>query len=145
MLQGVVHRDIKGANILTTKAVSGEETAGTDCGVGFAQAAEACRLFENSMSAWTHFPALMHPVLHTHPHALLPTVPCILSCAMQGLVKLADFGVAAKLGELEARKDELQQHVVGTPYWMAPEVRASFWIWFCICLSVSVCLCLWIS
>jgi serine/threonine protein kinase len=37
-------------------------------------------------------------------------------------VKLADFGVAAKLGELENGRDELQQNVVGTPYWMAPEV-----------------------
>lgn len=51
--QGVIHRDIKGANILTTK---------------------------------------------------------------EGLVKLADFGVAAK-------KDGLHESsVVGTPYWMAPEV-----------------------
>jgi serine/threonine protein kinase len=41
---------------------------------------------------------------------------------MQGLVKLADFGVATKLGELEERCSELHQHVVGTPYWMAPEV-----------------------
>ena len=41
----------------------------------------------------------------------------------QGVVKLADFGVSAKLGELEEHRDELQQHVVGTPYWMAPEVR----------------------
>lgn len=57
--QGVVHRDIKGANILTTK---------------------------------------------------------------EGLVKLADFGVAAKLGELEEHSDELHQNVVGTPYWMAPEI-----------------------
>ncbi|KAF5835473.1 kinase-like domain-containing protein [Dunaliella salina] len=57
--QGVVHRDIKGANILTTK---------------------------------------------------------------EGLVKLADFGVATKLGELEEHRSELHQHVVGTPYWMAPEV-----------------------
>jgi hypothetical protein len=38
-------------------------------------------------------------------------------------VKLADFGVAAKLGELEEQHcDELHQNVVGTPYWMAPEV-----------------------
>jgi serine/threonine protein kinase len=45
-------------------------------------------------------------------------------CWLQGLVKLADFGVAAKLGELEEQhNDELHQNVVGTPYWMAPEVR----------------------
>lgn len=53
--QGVLHRDIKGANILTTK---------------------------------------------------------------DGQVKLADFGVAMKL--TEAHVDE--HDVVGTPYWMAPEI-----------------------
>ncbi|CAA7050997.1 unnamed protein product [Microthlaspi erraticum] len=53
--QGVIHRDIKGANILTTK---------------------------------------------------------------EGLVKLADFGVATKLNEADANTHS----VVGTPYWMAPEV-----------------------
>jgi serine/threonine protein kinase len=52
--QGVIHRDIKGANILATK---------------------------------------------------------------EGTVKLADFGVATKLNE--SRKS---QSVVGTPYWMAPEI-----------------------
>ncbi|KAJ9512924.1 hypothetical protein QJQ45_029056 [Haematococcus lacustris] len=46
----------------------------------------------------------------------------ILMTTKEGLIKLADFGVAAKLGELEDRRDDLQQHVVGTPYWMAPEV-----------------------
>lgn len=51
--QGVVHRDIKGANILTTK---------------------------------------------------------------EGVIKLADFGVATKFG------DESAATVVGTPYWMAPEI-----------------------
>ncbi|KAF2183417.1 hypothetical protein K469DRAFT_635407 [Zopfia rhizophila CBS 207.26] len=51
--QGVIHRDIKGANILTTK---------------------------------------------------------------EGLVKLADFGVATKASGLD------ESSVVGTPYWMAPEV-----------------------
>ncbi|KAL1193768.1 MAP3K epsilon protein kinase 2 [Cardamine amara subsp. amara] len=53
--QGVIHRDIKGANILTTK---------------------------------------------------------------EGLVKLADFGVATKLNEADVHTHS----VVGTPYWMAPEV-----------------------
>jgi len=51
--QGVVHRDIKGANILTTK---------------------------------------------------------------EGIIKLADFGVATKFG------DESAAVVAGTPYWMAPEI-----------------------
>ncbi|KAG2444433.1 hypothetical protein HXX76_001186 [Chlamydomonas incerta] len=96
--QGVVHRDIKGANILTTK---------------------------------------------------------------DGLVKLADFGVAAKLGELEERRDELTgggggggghgvmaaaaaPAVVGTPYWMAPEViemtqvTSSSDIWSVGCLIVEL-------
>lgn len=52
--QGVTHRDIKGANILTTK---------------------------------------------------------------DGIVKLADFGVATKL-----TGSEINNSAVGTPYWMAPEV-----------------------
>ncbi|CAM9364055.1 unnamed protein product [Discosporangium mesarthrocarpum] len=55
-VQGVLHRDIKGANILTTK---------------------------------------------------------------NGLVKLADFGVAMKLSD---KMDEDIEDVVGTPYWMAPEI-----------------------
>ena len=37
---------------------------------------------------------------------------------LQGLVKLADFGVATKLTEADNNTDS----VVGTPYWMAPEV-----------------------
>ncbi|KAL0446585.1 UNVERIFIED_CONTAM: MAP3K epsilon protein kinase [Sesamum latifolium] len=56
--QGVIHRDIKGANILTTK---------------------------------------------------------------EGLVKLADFGVATKLNEADVNTHS----VVGTPYWMAPELLYS--------------------
>ena len=53
-IQGVIHRDIKGANILTTK---------------------------------------------------------------NGLVKLADFGVA-----LDSKNSDGEEGVVGTPYWMAPEI-----------------------
>ncbi|ERN00041.1 hypothetical protein AMTR_s00105p00070700 [Amborella trichopoda] len=59
--QGVIHRDIKGANILSTK---------------------------------------------------------------EGLVKLADFGVATKLTEADVNTHS----VVGTPYWMAPEdFRIGYW------------------
>lgn len=43
----------------------------------------------------------------------------------QGLVKLADFGVATKLTEADVNTHS----VVGTPYWMAPEVLFKIW-WF---------------
>ncbi|EPS72830.1 hypothetical protein M569_01927 [Genlisea aurea] len=79
--QGVIHRDIKGANILTTK---------------------------------------------------------------EGLVKLADFGVATKLNEAD-----LNTHsVVGTPYWMAPEVIemsgvcAASDIWSVGCTVIELLTCL---
>ena len=39
---------------------------------------------------------------------------------LQGDVKLADFGVSAKLKEDNQRRDTF----IGTPYWMAPEVVA---------------------
>ena len=64
--------------------------------------------------------------LHVHAMCPLTILSALLyaGCWLQGLVKLADFGVAAKLGELdEQHNDELHQNVVGTPYWMAPEVR----------------------
>jgi serine/threonine protein kinase len=80
--QGVVHRDIKGANILTTK---------------------------------------------------------------EGVVKLADFGVAAKLGELEADVASGKESTpVGSPYWMAPEVvemksvGAAADIWSVACLAIEL-------
>ena len=44
----------------------------------------------------------------------------------QGLVKLADFGVATKLTEADANTHS----VVGTPYWMAPEVSFPFFPFF---------------
>ena len=43
------------------------------------------------------------------------------SFILQGLVKLADFGVATKLNEADVNSHS----VVGTPYWMAPEVHYS--------------------
>ncbi|KAH7331996.1 hypothetical protein KP509_20G062500 [Ceratopteris richardii] len=79
--QGVIHRDIKGANILTTK---------------------------------------------------------------EGLVKLADFGVATKLTEADANTDS----VVGTPYWMAPEVivlsgvSAASDIWSMGCTVIELLTCI---
>lgn len=45
-------------------------------------------------------------------------------------MKLADFGVATKLTEADVNTHS----VVGTPYWMAPEVHrtyfSSVYIWF---------------
>ncbi|CAM6114867.1 unnamed protein product [Calypogeia fissa] len=78
--QGVIHRDIKGANILTTK---------------------------------------------------------------EGLVKLADFGVATKLTEADVNTHS----VVGTPYWMAPEViemsgvSAASDIWSVGCTVIELLTC----
>lgn len=63
---------------------------------------------------------------------------------VQGLVKLADFGVAAKLGELEDANNSLRLSVVGTPYWMAPEViemtsvTAAADIWSVACLAIEL-------
>lgn len=54
-----------------------------------------------------------------------PVVPWS-NLKFQGLVKLADFGVATKLTEADVNTHS----VVGTPYWMAPEVYCSLsWHW----------------
>jgi len=59
-------------------------------------------------------------------------------------VKLADFGVAARLSELEADRDKSRISVVGTPYWMAPEViemtstTPASDIWSVACLAVEL-------
>lgn len=40
-------------------------------------------------------------------------------------MKLADFGVATKLTEADVNTHS----VVGTPYWMAPEVFKTYFAW----------------
>ena len=40
-------------------------------------------------------------------------------------MKLADFGVSSRLGDITDDDDPTQVTVVGTPYWMAPEVPPS--------------------
>ena len=63
---------------------------------------------------------------------------------MQSVVKLADFGVAAKLTGASEGDESLTQSVVGTPYWMAPEViemtsvTAAADIWSVGCLTIEL-------
>ena len=63
---------------------------------------------------------------------------------LQSVVKLADFGVAAKLTGASEGDESLRQSVVGTPYWMAPEViemtsvtaAADIWSVGCLCIEL---------
>ena len=49
--------------------------------------------------------------------------PSIHPSIHQGVLKLADFGVATRLSEAAEAVRTNNPDVVGTPYWMAPEVR----------------------
>lgn len=70
--------------------------------------------------------------------------PKYLEKMLQGIVKLADFGVAAKLTDVEDGGDNMRISVVGTPYWMAPEmiemtsVTAASDIWSVGCLAIEL-------
>ncbi|CAI5465372.1 unnamed protein product [Closterium sp. Yama58-4] len=64
------------------------------------------------------FPRVSHVVLFLPPPWFTPLPP-----PAEGLVKLADFGVAIRVEEAAAcHGDAENPNVVGTPYWMAPEV-----------------------
>ena len=50
---------------------------------------------------------------------------------VQMVIKLADFGVAAKLADRGSKgtKEEYYNTIAGSPYWMAPEVRFYGVVW----------------
>lgn len=54
-------------------------------------------------------------------------------------MKLADFGVATKLTEADVNTHS----VVGTPYWMAPEVQQTYfscvYVWFDVLFLPVAC------
>ena len=116
--QGVVHRDIKGANILTGNEVRTPSPQGAGhAGFGGTHCLLQCQVNAYAQRGWAQITLWKR---HWVPGLFPRCVKCL--CTRQGVVKLADFGVAAKLSEGEEGDDSLAAAVVGTPYWMAPEV-----------------------
>ena len=98
----MIHRDIKGANVLLTN--DGEVKLGKFC---WSCQTVAFSLLKFSIThvlsqEYAHTNTCTHTHTHTHTHTLT-----------------ADFGVAAQLTQTHKMRRETFS---GTPYWMAPEV-----------------------
>jgi len=80
------------------------------------------RLTEAQMAYMTTEVLKALSYLHTvhRIHRDIKTDNVLLS--MDGAVKLADFGFAVQLTEEQSKRKTL----IGTPYWMAPEVNFFF-------------------
>ncbi|KAL4363531.1 hypothetical protein GQ457_04G005040 [Hibiscus cannabinus] len=107
--QGVIHRDIKGANILTTKEKSANINE-----VKSAQGFVLFVFFKVEHLRAAEFVAIFYCLKPQGPLAHRFIIVTMLFCShncVQGLVKLADFGVATKLTEADVNTHS----VVGTP------------------------------
>ena len=96
----MIHRDIKGANVLLTN--DGEVKLGKFCWSCKTVAFSLLEFPSHIRLSNAHTGICSHKHMHTHTYA-----------------HIADFGVAAQLTQTHKMKRE---SFSGTPYWMAPEV-----------------------